>query len=261
MKLKALQEAFYNGVFKPEKQHIDEICAEIIPCPTLSSRELLSIYRSSILGGMTSALAQIYPVCNKLVGGNYFDRMVAGYLQQYPSGSPDLGNYGEHLSEYITNFPAAQALTYLADVALLEWRWHQALNGEKNVAPETQAISELAGIDIENQTNIKFCLISNLQLLTSPYPVDKIWMTNQADFQGDSAVNLNDGSVQLAIWLDNNLTMHMDPLSNPAFLFLKAIKDITTFGDIAEMEFSSSLESLLPYFIQAGIIIGFTLPS
>ena len=261
MKLKALQEAFYNGVFKPEKQHIDKICAEIAPCPTLSSSQLLSIYRGSILGGMTSALAQIYPVCNKLVGGNYFDHMVAGYLQQYPSGSPDLGNYGEHLSEYISNFPTAKALTYLADVALLEWHWHQALNSENKTEPTIQAIPELAGINIENQANIKFHLISNLQLLTSPYPIDKIWTTNQADFQGDSAVSLNDGSVRLAIWRDNDLTMHMDPLSNHAFLFLKAIKNVNTFGDIAEMEFSSSLEPLLPYFIQAGIITGFTLPS
>ncbi|MBV1874094.1 MAG: DNA-binding domain-containing protein [Gammaproteobacteria bacterium] len=261
MKLKALQEAFYEGVFNPKKQNIDKVCAEINPSSSLSSRDLLSIYRGSILGGMTSALAQIYPVCNKLVGSDYFDHMVAGYLQKYPSGSPDLGNYGEHLSHYITSFPVAKELVYLADVALLEWYWHRVLNNGGSPEPTIRAISELAHINMTQQANLKFCLIPSLQLLTSPYPVDKIWITNQTDFQGDTTVNLDDGAANLAIWRDNDLNMHVDPLSNHAFLFLEAIKNTCSFGNIAEMDFASSLEQLLPHYIQTGIITGFTISS
>ena len=261
MKLKALQEAFYEGVFNPKKQNIDKVCAEINPGSSLSNRDLLSIYRVSLPLPPRRPAIRSRGICNKLVGSDYFDHMVAGYLQQYPSGSPDLGNYGEHLSHYITRLPVAKELIYLADVALLEWYWHRILNNGGRPEPTIRAISELAHINMTQQASLKFYLIPSLQLLTSPYPVDKIWITNQTDFQGDTTVNLDDGAVNLAIWRDNDLNMHVDPLSNHAFLFLEAIKNTCSFGNIAEMDFAPSLEQLLPHYIQTGIITGFTISS
>lgn len=260
MELKELQEAFYEGIFHPDnQQNIEKICQEIIPVPSMNANELLGIYRGSILGGITDALSRIYPVCNKLVGTDYFDHMVAGYLQQHPSGSPDLGHYGQFLSDYISRFSPAKDLVYLADTALLEWSWHVAFNARDNADSAMQSIDDLAQLTIEQQSNIIFCLKPAVQLMKSDYPVQKIWQVNQDGFQGDPIVNLNDGAVNLVVWRDAEFEMRIDELTDEEFQFLLAIKEASTFGEIALMSFSPALEVLLPRCIQMGLVTGFTL--
>ena len=180
--LKAWQQDFYQGIFNPTDENIQQACIDVINTDTLSAEERLSIYRGSILGGITTALTGIYPVCEKLVGQQYFIQMVAGYLREYPSGSPDIGNYGDKLAEYLTEFiskqASAQELIYLPDTARLEWLWHKAFNSEDASSlhqPLTKRpliyrpLTELADIDQEDQGRIRFHRASSLGLLHAAY--------------------------------------------------------------------------------------------
>ncbi|NNF95779.1 MAG: DUF2063 domain-containing protein, partial [Halobacteria archaeon] len=66
--LHELQEKFFNSVYQPEGS-----ISELIKPGNLSVREQLAIYRESILGGMSKALAEVYPVCHQLVGSDFFN--------------------------------------------------------------------------------------------------------------------------------------------------------------------------------------------
>ncbi len=261
MNLKKWQSDFYQGIFHPSEITVRQACNGINSSDSLSARQRLDIYRGSILGGMTSGLAGIYPVCEKLVGEHYFSQMVAGYLKQFPSDSPDLGQYGEHLAHYITLFEPAQDLIYLPHVAKLEWLWHQAFNAlhTSSKQDEIQAISELDQLDEEQQAKILFHLTPSANLMKSHMPIHKIWQVNQDNFNGDKSVNLNEAGGNYLVWRNEKFNMHIDVLSDDEFYFLEAITQCKNFSQLAQLSCADKISQLLPNFLQMGLIIGFTL--
>ena len=257
--LKHLQETFYDGIFDPSADNIKQASTYILNTEQLLEADRLSIYRGSILGGITTALTNIFPVCVKLVGEKYFTHMVAGYLKNYPSNSPDIGNYGEYLPAYIADFKPAKTLMYLADVAQLEWLWHKAFNASNDHSSlqHYQPLTELQNIQEHELPSIIFWPVSSANLLSSPYPIQQIWQVNQADYHGDLSVNLDDGGVNLVIWRNADLGMRIDELSDDEMTFIAAVLKNASFGDIAELNFSQSLDVVVQRCIQAGLIIGF----
>lgn len=118
------------------------------------------IYKQSIQGALQKALREIYPVCEQLVGKDFFIQMINAYIKENFSYSPDLNNYGEQLNHFITHWQPANTLVYLADMASLEWAWHK--------------------IAVENT------------LLKSIYPIHEIWRVNQKDYHGDQSIILKE---------------------------------------------------------------------
>jgi hypothetical protein len=262
--LKALQESFYESIFNPQNTtNLTHLGQQIQHNDSpLTPEDRITIYRNSILGGITDALAAIYSVCVKLVGDEFFTHMVSGYLKQYPSGSPDLGNYGEFLPEYIEGFKPAKELAYLPDVARLEWLWHKAFNAPelKYLTDKPSEISELAHIPEEKQGLIQFCVDPSASLMNSDYPVHRIWEVNQDDYNGTETVNLDDGSSKLLVWRCPNYGMRIDMLNESEFTFLSALQQNKTFIEIAELQLEESINDILPRCIQTGLISGFHLP-
>ena len=257
--LKSLQESFYDGIFNPSANNINIASSHILNTEQLLEADRLSIYRGSILGGITTALTSIYPVCVKLVGENYFTHMVAGYLKNYPSQSPDIGNYGEYLPTYIADFEPVKDLIYLADVAQLEWLWHKAFNSSDENTPTKhfRPLSDLQTIQEHELPAIKFRAVSAAYLLTSLYPIQKIWQVNQADYQGDLTVSLDEGGANLVIWRNTELGMRIDELSDDEKTFITAVLNKASFGDIAELSFNQGLDMIVQRCDQVGLIISF----
>lgn len=264
--IKVWQQDFYQGIFNPAREHIKQACLDIEETAALSAEDRLNIYRNSILGGISSGLMGIYPVCNRLVGDTFFTHMVAGYLRQYPSGSADMGDYGGFLADYLEVFLVKinqqQALQYLPDVARLEWLWHQAFNAvEMSLeARKIFPLSELANIRSEQQGKIIFKLQPSLGLLSSHYPIDQIWQVNQLEGNDAGEIELNEEYREFVIWRSADFSMHIETISIAGGLvFLKDIQQGQAFADIAAKEYSSSVEVLLPHFLQSGLVIGFAL--
>jgi len=275
--LKQLQDDFYQAIFHPDKETIRQASTYIVGTDTLTQADRLTIYRDSILGGITAGLTGIYPVCVKLVGEKYFTHMVAGYLKEYPSGSPDLGQYGEYLSAYIAQFKPAKELVYLSDVAKLEWAWHQAFNAPDEDAlsvdmtsleseakltfkpvSEIKPISELEHIAEESFPDIIFKVVSSASLICSEYPVHHIWQVNQSDYEGDQSVSLDEGHARLIIWRSADYGMRIDELNENEYQFIEGLFEGKTFSYIAELAYPQALGEILQRCIQMGLIQGFS---
>ncbi len=269
--MKAWQQDFYQGIFNPTEDNIQQACLNICSTDVLSAEARLSIYRGSILGGMTTALSGIYPVCEKLVGQQYFIQMVAGYLREFPSDSPDIGNYGDTLADYLRDFiskqATAQELIYLPDTARLEWLWHKAFNAIEihQQEKECRPLTELADIEAEDQGRIRFYLDASLGLMQSTYPVDKIWQANQNQSpeqehgKEQESISLDDGAVYLVVRRAADYGMSIEAITVDVFQFLTAIDQRQCFADIAELDFDTPLADLLSYSMQSGLIVGFDL--
>jgi hypothetical protein len=194
--LSRLQHEFLAGIYHPSTT---SLFLNYIQANPLVSRETqFAIYRNSIIGRLQKALKAIYPVCYKLVGHDFFMHLATCYIEETPSYSPDLNTYGENLPDFIRDFPNTETLPYLADVASLEWAWHRLYG-----APDSSAFDfqKLADLYADAGEEIIFLLPPRTTLLTSRYPIHRIWEINQLDYTEDTTITLEaDQTFAIFIW-------------------------------------------------------------
>lgn len=225
--------------------------------PALSSdAKRFGIYYNNWRLGLTKVLAEHFPVCKRLVGDRFFQGMSQEYIKIHPSTYFSLNEYGVDFPDFVKQFTPAASLPYLSDVAKLEWAIHRALIGESSMEYNPQTLSDLLSSS-EKQKKFQFGLTKNGTLISSIYPIHRIWETNQPDYEGDETVNLDEGGVRLFIWR-KVLDLRIDRLEEVEWQILKIFQEKRTFEEIYKAEIntvdSGSLLNMLPKFFEKGYL-------
>lgn len=179
----------------------------------------LQVYRNNVSASLTGALSAVYPVVTRLVGTGFFGYAADQYLRQYPVRSANLHDVGHALGDFLQDFPAAAGHPYLADVARLEWAWHQAFHGPEH-APLDPA--SLASVPAARQPDLRFSLHPTAGLLASIYPVFSIWQIHQTDGEDDHRVDLDGGGEQ-GLLLRPHTHVEVLPLARGEFTLLHSL--------------------------------------
>lgn len=196
----------------------------------LSNIDRLAIYRDNVNAGFINTLKTTYPACHKLVGDEFFSAMCYRYLQNTRSTSPDLNNYGNDFPDFIADFPHAQELPYLSDVAKLEWLWHRCHFFKKNKIADFKHLSSVS----ENElSQCVFKLAHDAVFITSEYPIFEIWEANVFDGAGEKTIDLNSSGSQLIIFRNHD-GRHADRLNEAQYFLLQTIEQQLTFGMLSE---------------------------
>ncbi|MCW8955374.1 MAG: DNA-binding domain-containing protein [Gammaproteobacteria bacterium] len=256
--LQHIQELFMHAIFNGSEDNpaINELGKHLTHNNRLSPQQQIAIYRDSVFGSLSTALAQIYPVCKKLVGADFFDFMAVQYIKNHYSVSPDLADYGKQLAIFIENFKPASVLPYLADVTRLEWAWHRAFH---SIDHDGMNINRLTQVSEHAQQSLIFKLPPGSKLISSPYPIDTIWLANQNTNESDNIIHLDQGKVKLLVWR-KQYDIRIDSLNDDEWLFLSAIKNKRTFIDICDhFEHIPGIDiaALMPRCVQLGWIADF----
>jgi hypothetical protein len=251
--LNDIQRAFHAAIF----HNATDLAKEITKRHGLSGDTRIHIYRSSVLGIQTDALAAVYPVIQRLVGEKFFKTLGRDYLSKHPSPSGDLHDLGAEMPEFLSTLPAVSELPYLKDVARLEWAWHRVFHAADDTNLDLQS---LADISADNQESIVFSLRKGARLLESDYPIHRIWEVNQEDYSKDRTVNLDEGDIKLIVWRQN-FELRIDPLHAAESQLLHAIKKGLPLEALIKRMNNSPLpfEQLLPNCVAKGWISGFNL--
>ena len=253
MNLREQQELFLDVIFNGTTERSStEIAQLIADTEHMSAQQHVDIYRDGVRAGLTQALAETFPVISALVGDDFFGAMAARFIKQQGSSSPDLSDYSPLFAVFIEQFKPAESLVYLADVARLEWNWHQIFHEKDNASLDFEALSKVG------DQEVVFRLVNAGRLLQSSWPIQKIWQVNQPEFSGDGSVDLDDGEVFLWIWR-NGFEMRIDVVSNAEWSLLKALSKKIPFSKICEelAEQEVDVIFLLPQFVEKGWICDF----
>jgi hypothetical protein len=223
----------------------------------LPSLHPFSIYVNNRRASLLKTLANTYLVCQKLVGEQYFRKIANAYLEQYPSYSPSLNDYGAGLAEALLDSPFVLGLPYLIDIVRLEWHIQCILIGADEPLFDW---GKLTLIPSSQYGDLIFHRPANSVLLHSPFPVDRIWETNQVGFSGNDSVDLTEGAVYLFVGrLCFNI--RIDRLTALQWTILNAIdgkRSLEHLGIVlaGKAEEQAIIESL-PALIKAGYIAKF----
>jgi hypothetical protein len=140
----------------------------VLPSKTLSAFERLDIYRGMYLLRMEEALSSDYPALKHCLGDEEFLRMVARYVEVYPSRSYTLNRLGDHFPEFVATLADLPRKDFCHALARLEF----ALTGVFD-AGETPPMTPEAvrAVPQEAWETARLKPIEAFQLLEFDYPV------------------------------------------------------------------------------------------
>jgi len=136
-----------------------------------------NVYRNNVVMSLTEALQSSFPVVQKLVGEEFFSALAGLYLRQHPPSSPLLMFYGDAMPAFLTNFPPAQGLGYLPDMARLELALRQSYHAADAAPVAATALAEIAP-DLLAHARLHFTPAT--RLVRSRWPIHAIWRFNMA---------------------------------------------------------------------------------
>jgi hypothetical protein len=138
----------------------------------LAAADRAAIHRNTFAWTIANALRITYPAVDKLVGETFFDAAARLYLAKTPPCFANLDQYGEGFAEFLAGFPPAAALSYLPDVAALEWAVACVAR-----APDAPVLDPAALFDIDPAILEQCAFTSHeaAQLLETRSPADEIW--------------------------------------------------------------------------------------
>ena len=155
----------------------------------------LGVYRNNTLASLTKALAQTFPVCERIVGEDFFRATARVYVEQSPPAKPELSQYGATFAQFLSGFPPVlNQVPYLADVAALEWARTASFFAVD--APHLSA-EHLQSIDAEALDHLQLAPHPATWLVESQYPILTVWEVNQPDVQNVPAVDFEQAEAVL----------------------------------------------------------------
>lgn len=138
------------------------------------------VYRNNRIVSWRQALRDQFPVCCQLVGDEFFTGLSDLYMAAHPPSSPLMFEFGAQMADFISHFPPAQTVPWLADMARLEYQRVQISHAADphGLSPEEWAAwlrqpEELA--------ECRLIFQPSLWLYTSDYALYDIWAAHQQE--------------------------------------------------------------------------------
>jgi hypothetical protein len=216
----------------------------ILPSPTLSPRERIQIYRGMYLLRMEEALEIDFPAVAWYLGEANFKKLVAEYVQSYPSQSYTLDHLGRLFSQFLVERNWRNEGDCLGDLATLEWALCVVAVAHDS---DSVTLEDLSRVPEENFLELKFEPVPAISTLRFGYDVNSLF---KAWSSGKEPVAPSPESINLVCWR-HNLKVWRQELSETAFDFLNLLRDGHPLGtslDRVQQTHEVSEEQLFSWF-------------
>lgn len=190
--LHKLQQSFAADIWDADLNRLDGVILD----GRLPANRLFQVYRNNFWIATEDALSGIYRVVKQLVGDRFFRLLVDHFLRSYPPRFGNMLQLGRDLPVFLCDFKLTEGLPYLADIARLEWAYHQVFHAEDTSPFDTRLLTTIPAKKIPR---LHFELSPTSRLVHSPFPVFEIWRVNQPDYEGDQTVDLDIGGESVLV--------------------------------------------------------------
>lgn len=217
----------------------------------------LAVYRANLITNARNALASAYPITVKIVGEEFFESLARDYLRHRPPTSGDLNAYGDGFPEFVAEFPHTQDLSYLPDVARMEWLAHRAYYAKDSPPLDLRRISSAPE---SIWTELRPVLAPACALLESCWPLGRIWEVHQDAYAGEFSVDLDAGPDRVVIYRPR-YHVRVASVTPGSFRFLKSVTNaepilVALTAALAEEPEFNLCATLLTW-VRDGVIVDF----
>ncbi len=217
--LRNIQRNFISDCLSGELENDNISMSSDLLVDRISAKGRIGIYRESAIGNITIALQMTYPVVEDLVGVEFFEGMSRKYTQKYFPKSGDMNDYGAEMANFIEGFEPAKSLSYLPDIARLEWLFHLSSLADDRQASDWSGLAELCE---EELAKLVIIMHPSVQIMSSKHPVLKIWAMSRENGEGFDISKYGGDNVLL---VRKDLKVNLYPLADNELAFLLALID------------------------------------
>jgi len=189
--LRELQAAFAAHIVDADRA---DLVAAVVG-DTIPAAARLSVYRHHVFESLGTALAATFPTVRALVGADFFRTLVRAFVGQSLPTQPVLAEYGAGFPAFLAGYEPARDLPYLADIGRLDWALNLAFHASLG---DRLRAADFSGIPAERLPAMSVALAAGAVLISSPYPLDRIWAASQPGSAGGT-VDLNSGAAHLLV--------------------------------------------------------------
>lgn len=247
------QRAFAAALLDPEAPMPEGLLG---PDGAPSARRF-AVYRNNVLVGLIDAMRTTFPAVCRIVGEEFFQAMVRAFVVERPPRSPILIDYGSDFADFISTFPPAASLPYLADVARIENAWKESFHSA-DVDPLDA--DRLADVSADDVAGLVLEPHPSLRLVASRFPALTIWRMN-VDEGEPRPVDLSVAEDCLVVRPAADVVVHFVPAGGAAFV--QALMQGATLGEAARHALKAEprfdLAASLAGLLAAGAFIAFRL--
>jgi hypothetical protein len=212
-----------------------EFAPGTLSCPNYAEERGVGVYRNNYRGNLHDTLAGAYPVLRQLVGEEFFRLMAKRFIEQHSSHSGNLHRYGGEMAEFLTHFENTQYLSYLPDMARLEWACHRAYFAD-DASPFD--LTRLANIAPESYAELRWQLHPSCTLLATACPVAAIWQAHQNGANADFNIDPNSGGDRLLVYR-NDLSVNIVNITPASLHWLEQLQQNISMGAATEATLSA----------------------
>ncbi|MFV0386775.1 DNA-binding domain-containing protein [Paracoccus sp. (in: a-proteobacteria)] len=184
--------------------------AGLCPDRPAEAARRFAVYRNNVAHSLGRALAQRYPVIERLVGEEFFAAMARSFIAVHPPRTPVLQEWGAEFARFLRGFPPVATLPYLPDVARLEWvrglAYHAA--DARPILPASLARRRVLRLH------------PSLSLLRLAHPAVSIWQANQPGQDGRVRAS---GPENALIWRQQDFEVATIALSSSDAAFMREL--------------------------------------
>jgi hypothetical protein len=137
----------------------------------IPSSERFKAYKLNVFKTLTRHLQKTFPSVWELMGDEWFTSLSYDYIETFPPTSGTLNEWGESFANFLSTFDPAKHLSYLKDIAYLDWIKHNSYYAKNAVPLDLTRLQLIASQDIEA---LLFTFHPSFYLFQSSYPIDQI---------------------------------------------------------------------------------------
>ncbi len=209
------QAEFASALLNPEKPAPGDIRRPSLSEAGRAQTKRFDVYRNNVLATAIDALAETFPVVEKLVGEAFFRAMAKSFVIACPPRSPILMDIGEGFAAFIDDFPPAQSVPYLADMARLE---QARVRGHHATDAVPIDISQLAVLEADIVGNVTLQAHPSLTLIRSAFPIGSVWSVSIGESDDSADIDMSQGEDVLILRPSLKVETIVLPAGGGAFL-------------------------------------------
>lgn len=190
-------------------------------------QEGLEIYQNNLQMTAHRTLSISYPVIESMIGKEALHILTRRLLSEYRPRHGDWAEWGEQLSVCLQRSELHEDYPYLADIASLEWAFHQATRSAANVF-DADSLSRLSDTALESI----YCVLSpSVKLLSSEFPLYQIWRAHRGLKPGEQPdvtvlenIMKNISNAERCVAYQHNGIPSVEPLSESQFDWMEGLE-------------------------------------
>lgn len=229
--LAELQRLFGSFLTAPPGRGPDEPLTGTVLANGIGVAERLAVYKNNVYTGLIDALAATYPAVARLVGDDFFRFAAREFIISHPAEARTLIGYGGGFAAFLESFEPVASVPYLPDVARLEYLYLEAYHAAE-AEPLTRTRFEALLRD--HPVRPPVALHPSSRLMSSPYPVSRIWEINVREDPIDGKVRI-EGETEYLLVIRPRARVEVRRLAEGAFTALGALE--------AGLDYASALEA------------------